>query len=80
MFDEKKFTGVKIEGILGECIFCNKCGAQIEGDYLAVNKEWGYFSDKDTEIRRFVLCEKCYDEIIKTFAVPPTQEFKKEVM
>lgn len=61
-------------------VFCNKCGTQIAGDYLQVNKEWGYFSDKDTEIHRFALCEKCYDEMIKTFTTPPTQEFKKEVM
>lgn len=66
--------------ILGENIFCNKCGAQILGDYLAVNKEWGYFSDKDTEIHKFALCEKCYDEMIKTFVTLPTQELKKEVM
>jgi ribosomal-protein-alanine N-acetyltransferase len=75
--DEKNLA---LARILGENIFCNKCGTQILGDYLAVNKEWGYFSDKDTQIHRFAVCEKCYDEMINTFMTPPIQEFKKEVM
>lgn len=77
---EKIDKDLAIKKILGDNIFCNKCGEQIAGDYLSVNKEWGYFSDKDTEIHRFAMCEKCYDEMIKTFATPPIQELKKEVM
>lgn len=69
-----------INKIINENIFCNKCGVQIAGDCLRVNKEWGYFSNKDTEIHKFALCEKCYDEMVTTFVTPPIQELKKEVM
>lgn len=54
-------------------VYCNQCGQAIEKrreDYLEVNKEWGYFSNKDLEIHNFCLCEKCYDEIVKGFKLP----------
>jgi hypothetical protein len=34
-------------------------------DYFLLDKSWGYFSGKDTETHRAVLCEGCYDEIFK---------------
>lgn len=60
--------------------FCNKCGEKITGDFLKVNKEWGYFSNKDTQIHEFALCENCYDQLVSTFATSPKVEFKKEVI
>ena len=52
-------------------IVCNKCGREIENeDVLSIEKRWGYFSNKDNEVHKFDLCEKCYDEFISTFQIP----------
>ena len=52
-------------------IICNKCGKTIvESDVLAVDKRWGYFSNKDNEVHHFDLCEACYDEMVSTFEIP----------
>ncbi len=61
-------------------IICNQCGKKFKGDYLQVNKEWGYFSDKDTRVDRFVLCEKCYDKLVEGLKLPPRMDYKKEVI
>ena len=60
-----------------EKIYCNKCGREIEKDklgicpdFLAVKKEWGFFSDKDMEIHKWDLCESCYDEFVQGFVIP----------
>ena len=57
-------------------IICNKCGKEIfvknriaAEEVLAVEKRWGYFSNKDNEIHEFDLCESCYDEFVKTFVI-----------
>lgn len=56
---------------------CNMCGRKIEfegeiprEDYITVHKKWGYFSNKDGKTCRYIMCEKCSDELIKRFAVP----------
>ena len=58
-------------------IICNKCGKEIlfsggmaKEDYLSVDKQWGYFSNKDTQTDSFDLCEECYDDFVKTFLIP----------
>ena len=52
-------------------IVCNKCGRVIENeDVLSVEKRWSYFSNKDNDVHKFDLCEKCYDEFISTFQIP----------
>ena len=52
-------------------IVCNKCGRVIENeDVLSLEKRWGYFSNKDNDVHKFDLCEKCYDEFISTFQIP----------
>lgn len=60
-----------------EKIICNNCGREIQEkngisreDYLYIRKEWGYFSEKDGKIHEFILCEKCYDDIIGDFQKP----------
>ena len=64
-----------------EKIFCNQCGKEIivknempQEDILTVEKRWGYFSDKDTEVHRFDLCESCYDKLIAQFVIPVEKE------
>lgn len=55
---------------------CNKCGKDMlvengmtkEGVFHS-EYNWGYFSAKDGEKHIFDLCEKCYEEIIKEFAI-----------
>ena len=56
------------------CNCCKKClkiqnGIITEGVF-SVEYAFGYFSNKDEEIHKFDLCEKCYDEWIKTFQIP----------
>lgn len=65
---------------------CNCCGRLIsqkgnnKEDYLRIEKEWGYFSDKDREIHEIQLCEECYDRWIKGFRVPVTVREVEEVL
>lgn len=68
-------------------VFCNVCGRELllhngilmEDAFEAV-KEWGYFSEKDTEVHRFNICEKCYDEMIGRFVIPIKKTIKREVL
>lgn len=58
--------------------YCNCCGRKIlpqngilKEEICKVEKEWGYFSNKDGEIHRFTICESCYDKWVAGFAIPP---------
>lgn len=69
-------TCEKREKILTK-IVCNKCKKEMNvengiprEDLLSVEKRWGYFSEKDGEVHRFDLCETCYNELIRSFAIP----------
>ena len=60
---------------------CNICGKIIreehgvlKEDVLEVTKNWGYFSGKDMERHRFLICESCYDQWISGFKIPPVVE------
>lgn len=68
-------------------IYCNCCGKIIpveqkkgKEDYLAVTKEWGYFSEKDGEIHQFRICEACYDKWIKDFCIPVCVKEQTELL
>lgn len=68
-------------------IYCNKCKKQIKSSQgmeqegvLRVEKTWGYFSGKDGEKHTFDLCEDCYDEIVKSFAIPVETEELTELL
>lgn len=69
-------------------IYCNRCGKKIcaqEGrdyaSYLAVSKEWGYFSDKKDGTRHcFDLCEECYDKLVEQFIIPPEKQRVTELL
>lgn len=57
---------------------CNACGKflkingqRVEEGVCRVEQHWGYFSEKDTQCHRFVLCEDCYDKITAGFQIPP---------
>ena len=47
---------------------------------MRVEKEWGYFSKRDTEIHLFHLCEQCYDKIVAKFKHPVTHLDNHEVL
>ena len=49
-------------------------------DYISIKKEWGYFSNKDTEHHEFDLCEACYDRITADFVIPLTVKKEKELL
>ena len=49
-------------------------------DYIEVKKEWGYFSNKDTQIHEFKICERCYDRIVKQFEISPKVTEKSEIL
>lgn len=51
-------------------IRCNMCGKTIvfgEGhdkeDYVLIQKEWGYFSNKDGKKYTLRMCEDCFDRL-----------------
>lgn len=66
-----------------EEMICNGCGRKLKQsddsgilleDVFMAEKAWGYFSKKDMTRHRFILCEKCYDDMTAGFAVPPDEE------
>lgn len=68
-------------------IMCNVCGRELKSengilkeDAFEAVKEWGYFSKKDLEVHKFVICEECYDKMVEGFALPITILEKKEAM
>lgn len=62
-------------------IRCQCCGETIKKidkrnypDYLSIDKTWGYFSNKDLERHRFIICERCYDRWTSSFVLPIDKE------
>lgn len=50
---------------------CNCCGRVLEQEeYINIEKQWGYFSDRDGTIQRGKICEECFERIAKTFKIP----------
>lgn len=66
-------------GRIDQKVFCNYCGKLIcpesekdKHSFLAIKKEWGYFSDgKDGKVYSVDICEKCCEKLAETFAIPP---------
>ncbi len=67
-------------------VICARCGKQIptdgihREDYAELVKKWGYFSNKDGQKHRLILCERCYDEITAPFADRIEQEEETELL
>lgn len=68
-------------------VICNKCGRELKSengilheDGLFVTKDWGFFSKKDLQVHKFVICESCYDQMISEFEVPVVAEEKEAVL
>lgn len=61
-------------------VLCNKCSKSCNTsptldwpsfEYVEGKVTWGYHSGKDMQQHIFHLCEVCYDELRKTFSIPP---------
>ena len=58
-------------------VICNKCGKSFTPsdslfpEFLDIEKDWGYGSQKDGERWEFDLCESCIDEFVGTFKISP---------
>ncbi len=68
-------------------IRCNACGRKLQmdkgilkEDAFEATKDWGYFSKKDLERHKFVICEECYDRITGEFAIPVEKINKTEAL
>ena len=69
---------------------CNKCGKMLETEQTTGNRKdsamitieipWGYFSGKDGEIHKIILCESCYDNWISSFQIPVMVTEKVELL
>lgn len=66
---------------------CNCCGKTIKEeqgiqkeDVLEIVKDWGYFSGKDLERHRLLICEACYDNWISGFRIPPDKSERTEAL
>lgn len=66
-------------GRMDNKVYCNNCGKPIceesekgKHSYLAIKKEWGYFSnEKDGKVYCADICESCCEKIAAGFAIPP---------
>lgn len=70
-----------------DLIVCNSCGKVmkvengiLKEDAFEATKEWGYFSEMDTEVHHFNLCEECYGKMISEFKIPVEIKNKLEVL
>jgi hypothetical protein len=67
-----------------EDLICNRCGGSMRTSDHQIHKTgltlfggvelrvaWGYGSRKDLEQHRSHICEKCYDEYVATWKIPP---------
>ena len=51
-----------------------------KADYVKIEENWGYFSNKDGTCAKINICEECYDEMVKGFQIPPTVEENTELL
>ncbi len=70
-------------------IYCNCCGKEIRfhengktalEDYIAIDKNWGYFSGKDGIRQKMIVCESCFDAWVEKFAIAPQEEEELELL
>lgn len=54
---------------------CDRCGEScwdeehMNIEYAEMKAMWGYATKKDCERHKIQLCEKCYDETVKTMGI-----------
>lgn len=76
----KRFVGQVVRNVpFVQDVLCNKCGESCRPhadsrsyEHAAVSVKWGYESTKDGSVQSWDVCEKCHDEFVATFKLPPT--------
>lgn len=65
----------------GDFIICNCCGKRFLKisekslqEFVHIEKEWGYFSEKDGSRQAFDLCESCVDKWTSSFLIPMEEQ------
>lgn len=56
-------------------ISCNACGCDIpikSPDFITIEKDWSYLSNKKMSHQVVDLCESCWDKICSSFVTPPS--------
>ncbi len=68
-------------------VICNKCKKNLKVEKGIVKEGcfcgdtlFGYFSNRDGSRHSFDLCEECYNEMIKEFAIPVQEEEVTELL
>lgn len=68
-------------------VTCNCCGKKIKTSkgvmlegVLSLYVDWGYFSEKDGEVHKLDICEKCYDKWVAAFKIPIDVVSKNEML
>lgn len=68
-------------------VLCNKCGKKLKTsgdivheDFIEINKAWGWFSKKDGQTHKCIICEECCEELEKTFVIPVKKEETVELV
>jgi hypothetical protein len=61
-----KFAEIKARGHwevkwIGTC--CDMCNDDCKYEYATLIGTWGYYSNKDGESHKLIICEKCYDKV-----------------
>ena len=51
------------------CDCCKKSIDTAKNDFIHIEKEWGYFSNKDGKKQEVDLCENCWDKITEGFKI-----------
>lgn len=51
-----------------------------KADYLKIEKNWGYFSNKDGICQCINICEECYDELVQSFEIAPEEKENTELL
>lgn len=69
--------------------YCNCCGKEIRmkqdtgialEDFVAIDKIWGYFSEKDGIRQKMNICEACFDGWVQSFAIAPQEGQEQELL
>lgn len=77
-----KLEWERVEHLVTQDVMCNKCGrsCRVEDEHqpevfgfvcVELRVDWGYFSSYDLESHRSHLCERCYEELVASFVIPP---------
>ena len=53
-------------------VVCNMCGKSVnpeKEEFVHIEKQWGYFSNKDGKTQEADFCEECWDKLCEGFKI-----------